>query len=251
MERAEFLKQMRSKAEALYDHISPGYGVKFGFYENETQLEFLQKFLGLVEPGVILSAACGAGRYDGYLLDAGHSVVGIDQSAGMLAQAREHFPQARYEKIGLQEIALDPAFQAAFDGAICMDAMEHICPEDWPGILRGFQKALKPGGVLYFTLCTVDTAEPGELEGAYERAKVRGLPVIFGEIADGVDAAYERAAAEGQQVAPEDLETTDTDVYHFYPSVQQVRDWIEQAGLEIEMEGKGSAYRHIIARKKK
>jgi hypothetical protein len=29
--------------------------------------------------------------------------------------------------------------------------MEHICPEDWPGILQGFRKALKPVGVLYFT----------------------------------------------------------------------------------------------------
>jgi trans-aconitate methyltransferase len=36
------------------------------------------------------------------LLEAGHSVVGIDQSAGMLARAREHFPKVRYEKIGLQ-----------------------------------------------------------------------------------------------------------------------------------------------------
>jgi 2-polyprenyl-3-methyl-5-hydroxy-6-metoxy-1,4-benzoquinol methylase len=95
---------------------------------------------------VLLSAACGAGRFDGVLLEAGHSVVGIDQSAGMLARAREHFPGARYEKIGLQEMD----FREEFDGAICMDAMEHICPEDWPVILRGFQAALKPGGVLYF-----------------------------------------------------------------------------------------------------
>jgi hypothetical protein len=43
-------------------------------------------------------------RYDGILLEAGHSVVGIDQSAGMLARARERFPAARYEKMGLQEM---------------------------------------------------------------------------------------------------------------------------------------------------
>ena len=68
------------------------------------------------------------------LLEAGHSVVGIDQSAGMLARAREHFPEAQYEKISLQEMD----FREAFDGIICMDAMEHVCPEDWPGILRKF-----------------------------------------------------------------------------------------------------------------
>lgn len=80
MERVEWLKQMRDKVEALYDHLSPGYWVKFGLYANETHREYLQKFLGRVAPrSVLLSAACGAGRYDGMLLEAGHSVVGIDQ----------------------------------------------------------------------------------------------------------------------------------------------------------------------------
>src|SRR5512139_3463020 len=142
MERAEWLKQMRNKVEALYDHISPEYWVNFGFYPNQTHQEFLHKFLDRVPPhSTLLSAACGAGRYDGILLEAGHNVLGIDQSEGMLIRAREHFPQVRYEKIGLQEMD----FSEAFDGAICMDAMENVCPEDWPGIMAGFQKALKPG----------------------------------------------------------------------------------------------------------
>jgi len=244
MERTEWLKQMRRKAEALYDHFSPEYWVTFGFYENETHRTYLQKFLERVTPGgAVLSAGCGAGRYDGMLLDAGHPVVGIDQSAGMLRRAREHFPQASYEKMGLQEIA----FHEAFDGVICMDAMEHICPEDYPEILRSFQEALKPGGVLYFTANTADTAEPGALQAAYERAKERGLPVIFGEIADGVDEAYERMKA-GQLVT---AEVKDGDVYHYFPPLEQAREWIVQAGLTIEEEGEGSDYYHFMARKKK
>ena len=133
MERAEWLKQMRGKAEALYDHLSPDYWVRFGLDAAEMHCEYLQKFLGLVgQRGLILSAACGAGRFDGMLMEAGHSVVGIDQSVGMLARAREHFPpeqfpQVRYEKMGLQEMD----FHEEFEGAICMDAMEHICPGHW------------------------------------------------------------------------------------------------------------------------
>jgi len=239
-ERTEWLHQMRKKAEALYDHISPQYWVTFGLYENETHREYLQKFLDRIPPhSTLLSAACGAGRYDGILLEAGHSVVGIDQSAGMLARAQERFPQVRYEKIGLQEMD----FHEAFEGAICMDAMEHICPEDYPGILRGFQEALKPGGMLYFT---ADRAEESDfdLEAYHERAKALGLPVVFGEVVD--EAAYERAMAQREVSG----EQADIAVYHYYPSLEKVRKWIDQAGLAIEEEGAGSGPHHFVVRKR-
>ena len=66
MERADWLKQMRSRAEALYDQLAPQYWVTLGLYENEMHRAYLQKFLERVAPGgSVLSAGCGAGRYDG------------------------------------------------------------------------------------------------------------------------------------------------------------------------------------------
>jgi SAM-dependent methyltransferase len=243
MERAEWLKQMREITEALYDHFSPQYWVDFGLYENETHLAYLHKFLGRIgKGGTILSAACGAGRYDGILLKAGHRVVGIDQSAGMLRRAREYFPQIQYEKMDLQEMD----FQEIFDGAICMDALEHVCPEDYPVILRKFREALKPGGVLYFTAESPDTAEAQEVEAAYERARAKGLPVVPGEVADEVEAAWAQVKASDQPV-PGDL--AHRAVYRYYPPLEQVRAWIEQAGLAIEEEGAGSELHHFIVRK--
>jgi 2-polyprenyl-3-methyl-5-hydroxy-6-metoxy-1,4-benzoquinol methylase len=240
MERAEWLKQMREKAEALYDHFSPLYWVKFGLYANETHRAYLQRFLERVVPrGALLSAACGAGRYDGILLEAGHSVLGIDQSEGMLARAREHFPGVTYKKKSLQEMD----FRETFDGITCIDAMEHVCPEDWPGILKRFQEALKPGGVLYFT---VDLADADEMEAAYERAKALGLPVVFGEVADRVEKAYEQIKASG--MLPDGL--ADAAVYHYHPPLEQVRTWIEQAGLVIDEEGTGDWYAHFVVRKR-
>jgi len=242
MERAEWLKHMRAKAEALYDLASPEYWVSLAPYPDETHLEYLKKFLGRLAPhSSLLSAACGAGRYDGLLLEAGHSVVGIDQSAGMLAQAREHFPEVRYEKMGLQEMD----FREAFDGVICIDALEHICPEDWPGIVRGFHAALKPGGVLYFT---GDLRETDELEAAYQRAKAQGLPVVFGEVADRVDELYERVKTFGLLALPREL--LDLTVYHYCPSLEQVRAWLEQAGFAVEEEGTGNEYEHFVVRKR-
>ena len=240
MERADWLKRMQRNAEALYDHISPQYWVTFGQSQDVTHQEYLLMFLKRVVPGgVILSAACGAGRYDGPLLDAGHPVVGIDQSAGMLARAKEHYPEARYEKMALQEMH----FRESFDGVICMDAMEHICPEDYPGILRSFQEALKPGGVLYFT---ADRAEEPDFDLAYyyEQAQASGIPAVYGEAADEVayKQAMEQAEVSGEQ--------SDIAVYHYFPPLAQVRAWIEQAGLAIEEEGAGSGFHHFVAGKR-
>lgn len=103
MDRAAWLKHMHDLAEIMYDYYAPGFPDVFGQYENEAQRLFIQKLLARLEPGgTILSAACGAGRYDGILLAAGHHVVGTDLSAGMLAQARKLYPQARQPAVAFQ-----------------------------------------------------------------------------------------------------------------------------------------------------
>ena len=241
MDRAEWLTQMRALSESLYDRIAPEYWITFGFYENAAHLECLHKFLALVPaPGTLLSAACGAGRYDGLLLDAGHTVLGIDQSSGMLSRARERFPAARYERLGLQEMD----FHESFDGAICMDAMEHIPPEDWPGIMQGFHDALKPGGLLYFT---VEMPEPDTLQSSYDRARAMGLPVVFGELADEVQASYEHVKSLPSPITPADLDGEV--VYHYYPGPDQVHAWLTQSGLILDEQGTGSGYYHFLARR--
>ena len=254
MERAEWLRKMRSQSEELYDRIAPAFWESYGLYSNETHRQFIEKFLGrLSARSAILDAACGAGRYDGMLVEAGHSVLGIDQSGNMLARAREYLPQERfpglrYAKMGLQEID----FLEEFDGVICMDALEHICPEDLPGILARFHKALRPGGMLYVT---VDAQELGEYAEAFERARAMGLPVVFGEVVDDLDAAYAEATAL-EALDPRALsgERLDHTVYHYHPPLEQVRLWLAQAGMAIEEEaieeeGTGEGYAHLLARK--
>jgi len=168
--------------------------------------------------GATLSAGCGAGRYDGMLLDDGHDVVGIDLSERLLANARRLYPNIRYEHMALQEMR----FQNAFDGAICIEALEHVFPEEWPEILRRFRTALRPGGVLSFTL---DTTEDSEcLRASYERATARGLPVVLGEVADEVDNAFERVMEAEDGKVPD--EVGNKAVYHYYPGVAKVREWL-------------------------
>src|SRR5512146_1599602 len=103
MNRTTWLKDMRRDCEAQYDRGAPLYGEQYGLYSNITHQQFLQEFLTLVPPkSMILDAACGAGRYLPFLLEKGHSILGIDQSQRMLARAHELFPQVQFEKLGLQ-----------------------------------------------------------------------------------------------------------------------------------------------------
>jgi hypothetical protein len=70
--------------------------------------------------------------------------------------------------------------------------------------------------------------------------------VVFGELADEVEEAYERALGLPAALADE----ADEAAYHYCPSLEQVRAWIGQAGLVIEEEGTGDWYEHFMVRKR-
>lgn len=106
-------------------------------------------------------------------MDAGADIVGVDQSGGMLRQAQAKFPDVAIEKTGLQEIS----FASQFDGAICIDAMENVSPEDWPGVLANLSRAVRPGSPVYLT---VELAED-DLAEVYAFARAAGQPVVSGE----------------------------------------------------------------------
>lgn len=222
MDRSTWLNEMRRVCEEKYDNYAPLYWDTYGLYSNLTHQKFIQEFLDLLPPNSrILDAACGAGRYLPFLLDKGHIVLAVDQSQGMLRRLQEKFPGVQCEKFGLQEIA----YQEAFDGAICMDAMENVPPEDWPFVLDNFHRALKPKGLLYFTVETIENLDENELRQAFDKAQSAGLPVVYGE-------------------------NTDEEVYHYHPSNQQVRESTRKAGFKVLKNANGEIwYYHILVQK--
>jgi cyclopropane fatty-acyl-phospholipid synthase-like methyltransferase len=219
MDRISWLREKRREAEEGYSGLwASTYDVDGGVYPNASHLKFIQKFLHLLpQNSLILDAACGTGRYMQLILEIGHTIIGIDQAQGMLARAKEKFPDVQFEKVGLQEMT----FENLFDGAICVDAVEHVCPEDWTVVLGNFQRALKQEGYLYFT---VEIQDEAEVRAAFEEAHTAGLPVVYGE-------------------------WINTEVYHYYPSLEQVREWVRQAGFSILEEGEGDMYHHFLMRK--
>jgi SAM-dependent methyltransferase len=152
--------------------------------------------------GSVLDAPCGTGKYFPLVLNAGRNVVGCDQSAGMLAQAAEKFPDVQVRKLSLQDLD----YESAFDAVMCIDAIEGISPEDWPLVLSNFHRALRPGGHLYLT---VEMTDADWLRKTFADATSRDLPVVPGE------------------------DITRGEEYHYYPPLSQVREWLAAGKFTI------------------
>ena len=222
MDRHAWLEKRRALAEAQFDALyAPTYD-QDDIPITDTHREFITRVIDSCPvDGTILDAPCGTGRYFGMILAAGRQVVGIDQSAGMLAQARAKHPDVVLEKIGLQELAFD----AEFDAAICVDSMENVFPEDWPMVLGNLRRAVRPGGLIYLTVEQIDAAE---ITRVFDEATADGLPVVRGE------------------------HTRRGGGYHFYPAEDQVAGWLAAEGLDVVAEGRSSGdsygYHHMLVR---
>ncbi len=222
MDRQAWLEKRRALAEEQFDALySPTYD-QDDIPITDTHREFITRVIDSCPvDGTILDAPCGTGRYFGMILAAGRKVVGIDQSAGMLAQARAKHPDVALQKIGLQELAFD----AEFDAAICVDSMENVFPEDWPMVLGNLRRAVRPGGLVYLTVEQIDAAE---IARVFDEATADGLPVVRGE------------------------HTRRGGGYHFYPTEDQVAGWLAAEGLDVVAEGRSSGdsygYHHLLVR---
>lgn len=218
MDRAEWLRERRHISETRFDTMwAPIYDDHWGATINPTHLACLSRFLASCPPGgAILDAACGTGKYWATVRERGFALTGSDQSRQMLLRARAKFPDVPTHHVGLQEMS----FQRAFDGIMCMDAMEQIFPEDWPLVLANFHRALRDGGMLYITVELIDDDEQRQ---AYEAGQQEGLPVVFGE-------------------------DTREGGYHYYPDFERVRGWLADARFVILSEQTGDGYWHLISR---
>ena len=220
MDRSDWLKEKRRSGEERYDALfAPIYDENWGATLALTHQQCLNRFLGLCPPqGLLLDAGCGTGKYWPMILASGRTVLGIDQSQGMLARAQAKFPDVPIQQVGLQEMR----YREAFDGAICMDAMEVVFPEDWLLVLDNLYRAIKPTGYFYFT---VEIAPEKDIENAFAAGRQLGLPVVYGEWAH-----------EGG--------------YHYYPKIEQVKEWVLLAQFHLMEETVGDEYHHFLVQKR-
>jgi SAM-dependent methyltransferase len=221
MERQVWLAERRAALAAAWDAEAATYGDEE--YRWDMQREWVTRVLSLIpSAGTVLDAPCGTGKYFPMLAAAGHRVAGADQSAGMLTRARARGIAFSLERISLQDLS----YAGQFDAVLTIDAMQHIPPEDWPGVLANVRRAVRPGGLVYLT---VQELEQHHIQRAYESLRARGLPAVRGELAE-----------------------QDTPGYHYFPGRDRAAGWFRQQGLAIVDEGfrrgNGWGHHHFLLR---
>jgi SAM-dependent methyltransferase len=103
----------------------------------------IHEILDALPAGNALDAACGTGRYAGYLAARGHQVVGVDSSPDMLDRARARVPQGEFLLGDLHQLPLpDDAVDIVVSGL----ALAHV-PALEP-VMAEFARVLRPGGHL-------------------------------------------------------------------------------------------------------
>jgi cyclopropane fatty-acyl-phospholipid synthase-like methyltransferase len=222
MDRRTWLAERRAATIAEYD--AEAFAYEQNEYPVDAQMQFVARLLDTCpKDGLVLDAPCGTGRYFPLVAAAGRRVAGIDQSSGMLAEARAKAIAVWLEHVGLQDLSYD----RAFDAVMTIDAMENVSPEDWPLVLARLHRAVRAGGHLYLTVEEVDDAV---LDAAHASLSARGFPAVRGEIVEG-----------------------DVAGYHYYPGRDRVLAWIAAEGLEVVTEEYVHArdawgYRHFLLR---
>jgi ubiquinone/menaquinone biosynthesis C-methylase UbiE len=222
MDRQAWLAERRAAVVADYDHGAATYDDLP--YSADVQYEWVARLLRAVpDGGTVLDAPCGTGRYFALVAATGRRVAGVDQSAGMLAQARARGIAYSLEQMTLQDLS----YTAEFDAVMTVDAMENVPPEDWPAVLANLRRAVWPGGHIYMT---VEEVAQEHIEQAFQSLSARGLPAVPGEIVEG-----------------------DVAGYHYYPGRDRVIGWFAGEGLIVVDEGykqeNGWGYRHFLLRR--
>ena len=111
----------------------------------------------------ILDVGCGNGvPITEALVNAGHCVVGLDSSAGMLARFRVNLP-------GTLAVCGDarqsPFVAGGFDAAISWGMMFHLPPADQAAVFASVSRALKPSAPFLFTATEIHGADQNGITG--------------------------------------------------------------------------------------
>jgi len=132
----------------------------------------------------------------------------------MLAQARRKHPEVPTRVVALQDLAGAEDLRGHFDGLLCVDALECVAPEDWPGAAAALAAVLKPLTPAYVTVEAPDGALPPPVDP--------------------------------RQVPGADYQGEEEGGYHYYLTRDQARGWLTAAGFTVHDEQEADYYWHFL-----
>lgn len=101
-----------------------------------------------VKSGIrLLDVACGPGYVAGYATEQGTIATGVDFAPGMIAEARQKFPNAEFHEGDAEALVFE---DNSFDVVICAFGLLHFA-EPEKAIAEAF-RVLRPGGCYVFTV---------------------------------------------------------------------------------------------------
>lgn len=135
------------ETRAAYDTVAVDYARLIpDVLEGPLDRGMLAAFAELVGPGrPVLEVGCGTGRITAHLHRLGLDITGVDLSPGMLAVARETYPELRFDVGSMTDLATPDGTLA---GLVAWYSIIHIPPALLPGVLAEFHRVLAPGGRL-------------------------------------------------------------------------------------------------------
>ncbi len=177
-----------------YDSCAESYRDARNQFENEKHVEGLAE--RFKEGARILDLGCGAGvPIDGFFLDRGFDVTGVDISPRQIRLAQERFPNGIFIRGDMRDIDLP---EESFDAVVSFYAIFHIPREDHAQLLKRVHHLIREGG--YF-LATMGAAE---WEGTEEN--IHGARMFWSHY--GREKNLEMVREAGFKIVFEQIDTT-------------------------------------------
>jgi ubiquinone/menaquinone biosynthesis C-methylase UbiE len=144
--------------QGVYDQIASGYDQRQASRErqagrNRWPADLAGAFLArLPLAAQVGDLGCGPARDGRWLAEAGHRVVGLDRSAGMLTIARQSLPR----RVAQADLRYLPLADSSLNGAWCCAALLHVPHAEAAAVLAEIRRVLLDGGVLALTTAAGD-----------------------------------------------------------------------------------------------
>jgi SAM-dependent methyltransferase len=193
----------------------------------DAEVSALVRLLELDSPKKILDLACGFGRHTNRLAALGHSMTGIDLTAGFLEIARQDAIQREVEVRYQQDDMRSSIFDDEFDCVMLLfTAFGYFTDEENLQVLINARKALKPGGLVIFDSLNRDAISK-EIRPYYVVEKEENLMI------DRLSFDSLQGRLYNKRIVIRDGVRKDKPFFHRLYNPNELQALINQAGMEL------------------